>query len=333
MNPAPPPPRLAPPPVLASRRSPLARVQTEAVAAALREAWPGLEPAFLWQRSTGDRVLDRPLADVGGKGLFVKELDAAVCSGAAAAAVHSLKDVPTRLAPGLVIAATPRRAPVEDVLLCGAGAAGFSALPAGATLGTSSPRRAAQALRANPRLRVVLLRGNVGSRRAAVGLGEPGDGSPTRCDATVLARAGLERLGVSVEAPGHAVLPPEESLPAAGQGAVAVVCREDDAATRERLAPLDDPPTAAAVAAERALVHRLGADCHSPVAVLAAPEAAPGSPGRWRLRARVLSTDGRRCLAAERTCDAGRLMAAAEDAAAELLGAGAAALLAEAASA
>ncbi len=315
-----------PPLILASRRSPLARVQTEAVAAALRAADPEREVAFFWQQSTGDRVQDRPLAEVGGKGLFVKELDEAVLSGAAAAAVHSLKDVPTELAPGLVIAATPERAPVEDVLLSRSGAASLAGLSAGATLGTSSPRRAAQALRANPKLSIALLRGNVGTRRAAVGRGEAGDSCATPCDATVLARAGLERLGVAVDAPGFAVLGCEESLPAVGQGAVAVVCRVDDAATRERLAGLDDADTAAAVAAERALVHRLGADCHSPVAVLAAP-----SPDGFLFRARVLSPDGKTCLSAERACDRAGLLDAAEDAAEELLRAGAAAVLAGAA--
>ena len=296
------------------------------MAAALRAAWPELAPAFLWQRSTGDRVQDRPLAEVGGKGLFTKELDATVLSGAAAAAVHSLKDVPTDLPPGLVVAATPARAPVEDVLLSGSGAGSFAALPGGATLGTSSPRRAAQALRANPGLSVVLLRGNVGTRRAAVGLGEPGVTATTRCDATVLARAGLERLGVAVTQPGFAVLGLDESLPAVAQGAVAVVCREDDAATLGRLAPLNDPATAAAVAAERVLVHRLGADCHSPVAVLAVPKG-----GGFHLRARVLSPNGRCCLAAERQCSWDALPGAAEEAAGELLDAGAGAVLAEAA--
>ena len=319
----------APPPLLASRKSPLARVQAEAVAAALRGADPALAVGFLWQRSTGDRVQDRPLAEVGGKGLFTKELDEAVLSGAASAAVHSLKDVPTELPEGLVVAATPARAPVEDVLLSGAGVASLAALPAGATLGTSSPRRAAQALRVNLGLRVVLLRGNVGTRRAAVGLGEPGAASATPCDATVLARAGLTRLGVAVDEPGFAVLSLEESLPAVTQGVIGVVCREDDAETRARLAGLNDPATAEAAAAERSLVHRLGADCHSPVAVLATREAASGaSGGGWRVRARVLSPDGRTCLEADR--HAGSAADAAGGAADDLLAAGAAQVLAAA---
>lgn len=326
--------------ILGSRRSPLARVQTEAVAASLAEVHPGLALGFFWQESTGDRVQDRPLAEVGGKGLFVKELDHAVLSGAAAAAVHSLKDVPTELAPGLVLAATPARAAVEDVLVCRGSARTLADLPAGATLGTSSPRRAAQALRAQPQLRVVLLRGNVAARRAAVGRGEPGDSSRTRCDATVLARAGLERLGVAVDAPGFSVLSVEESLPAVGQGAIAIVCRENDAETRERLAALDHAPTAEAVAAERELVRRLGADCHSPVAVLARPvdvgvdgEAIHAGAAHFVLRARVMSPDGRRFLTVERSGPWAQLEAAAADAADELLAAGAAKVLADAASA
>ncbi len=203
--------------------------------------------------ASGDKVLDRPLAEIGGKALWTKELDQWLATGEIQAAVHSLKDVETVRPDELAIAAVLPRADKADRLI---GAASLAELPQGAVIGTSAPRRAAQALYLRPDCRIVSLRGNVATRLAKLKAGE--------ADATFLAAAGLERLGqVST---GHR-LDPADWLPAPAQGAIAVECRSDDDATRALLAAIDHGPSRAEVMAERALLLALGGTCHSAIAV------------------------------------------------------------------
>jgi hydroxymethylbilane synthase len=224
-------------------------------------------------RTTGDRVQDRALAEIGGKALWTKELDRALLAGEIDAAVHSMKDVETVRPPAIRIAAMLPRADVRDRLI---GVETIDALPPAAIVGTSSPRRRAQLLRHRPDLNIVLFRGNVDTRLAKLAAGE--------VDATLLAAAGLDRLdrpGV-----GHAV-PTDTMLPAPAQGAVGIEVRADDAAARALLAAIDDPATHACVAAERALLAALRADCHSPVAALASL-----SGEMLTLRGELLAEDG-----------------------------------------
>jgi hydroxymethylbilane synthase len=204
--------------------------------------------------ASGDKVQDRPLAEIGGKALWTRELDQWLGEGLIDAAVHSLKDVETWRPDSLTLAAILPRADKRDVLI---GAASLAALPEGATLGTSAPRRAAQALHARPDCRVITFRGNVATRLAKLAAGE--------ADATFLAAAGLQRLGET--GTGHP-LDPAEWLPAPAQGAIAVECRTGDALTRDWLGAIDHAPSRAEVTAERALLAALGGSCHSPVAVL-----------------------------------------------------------------
>lgn len=206
-------------------------------------------------KTTGDRVQDRPLAEIGGKALWTKELDRALGDGTIDCAVHSMKDVETIRPADIVLAAYLPRADVRERLI---GAVGIDALPRGARIGTSSPRRAAQLLCLRPDLSVMTLRGNVARRLAAV---ENGD-----VDATLLAAAGLERLGHDDIG---AAIPVERMLPAAQQGAIGVETLAENARVRSLLDDIDDPATRQCIEAERALLATLGADCHSPVAALA----------------------------------------------------------------
>lgn len=245
---------------IGTRGSPLALVQAHLVRDALIAAHPGLTAEIVPIRTTGDRVQDRPLAEIGGKALWTKELDRALLAGEIDCAVHSMKDVETVRPAEIAIAATLPRADVRDRLI---GAASLEALPPGARIGTSSPRRAAQVRSLRPDLRPVMFRGNVDTRLARVAAGE--------AEATLLAAAGLDRLGrhdVGV------TISTAEMLPAPAQGAVGIECRADDTATRDRLAAIDHPITHACVLAERALLAALVADCHSPVAALARIEGA-----------------------------------------------------------
>lgn len=204
--------------------------------------------------ASGDKIQDRPLAEIGGKALWTKELDAWLHEGRIDAAVHSLKDVETLRPDFLAIAAVLPRADVRDVLV---GAASIRAIPEGARVGTSAPRRAAQMLHRRPDVVIVPFRGNVSTRIAKLAAGE--------ADVTLLAAAGLDRLGESgVGTP----LETDEWLPAPSQGAIAIECRADDADTRARMAAIDHAPSRAAVEAERALLAALGGSCHSPIAVL-----------------------------------------------------------------
>jgi len=204
--------------------------------------------------ASGDKVQDRPLAEIGGKALWTRELDACLADGRIDLAVHSLKDVETIRPDFLHIAAVLPRADVRDVLL---GAASIRAIPEGARVGTSAPRRAAQMLNQRPDVTIVPFRGNVATRIAKLAAGE--------ADVTLLAAAGLERLGESgVGTP----LDAHDWLPAPSQGAIAIECRTVDATTREWLATIDHAPSRAEVMAERALLAALGGSCHSPIAVL-----------------------------------------------------------------
>ncbi|WP_404335829.1 hydroxymethylbilane synthase [Sphingomonas sp. MMS12-HWE2-04] len=264
-----------PPIRLGTRGSPLALTQAGLVRDALAAAH-GLAPAaieIVVIRTTGDKVQDRALAEIGGKALWTKELDRALLAGEIDAAVHSMKDVETIRPGGIAIAAILPRADVRDRLI---GADSIDALPQGARVGTSSPRRAAQLRKLRPDLVPVLFRGNVDTRLAKLAAGE--------ADATLLAAAGLERLGRhDVGTP----IPLNVMLPAPAQGAVGIECRAEDAKTCTLLAAIDDIPTHACIAAERALLAALGADCHSPVAALARIEGAI-----LTIEAELLSEDG-----------------------------------------
>lgn len=246
-----------------TRRSPLALVQTRAFIARLAAARPDLADALeeCAVQTTGDLVQDRRLAEIGGKGLFAKELHEALLDRRTDLAVHSLKDLETTLPDGIVLGCVLPREDARDVLLLRPGAAvdpdghPFDALPKGALIGTSSVRRQAQLLHARPDLRVTLLRGNVQSRLAKLADGQ--------CDASLLALAGLRRLGL--EAAASLVLAPDIMLPAAAQGIVGVTVRAGDDALRAVLAAIDDPDARVAAAAERAMLGRLDGSCRTPI--------------------------------------------------------------------
>ncbi len=257
---------------LGTRGSPLALTQAGMVRDALMAAHGWADVAIVVIRTTGDRVQDRALAEIGGKALWTKELDRALLAGEVDACVHSMKDVETLRPDAIAIAAMLPRADVRDRLI---GADSLDALPHGATIGTSSPRRSAQLKRIRPDVSTLLFRGNVDTRLGKLAAGE--------VDATLLAAAGLERLGRHDTG---VAIPLERMLPAPAQGAVGIETLADGAA-RERVAAIDHAATHAAVAAERALLAGLRADCHSPVAALAQYDA-----GELLLRAQLLSPDG-----------------------------------------
>jgi hydroxymethylbilane synthase len=262
---------------LATRGSALARWQAQHVAVLLRAAWPALRLDVQVLTTRGDLVLDTPLPLVGGKGLFTAELEDALRNGVADVAVHSLKDLPLESSAGLALGATPRRGNPADALVSRAGHT-LESLPRGATVGTSSRRRAAQLRYCRPDLRIVDIRGNVGTRLRKVLDADSG------FDAIVLASAGLERLGYL-----HAVsqvFSVHHLMPAPGQGALAAQCRDDDASLA-LLAPIDDADTATCVAAERAFLAGLGGGCSAPIAAYATCDKA-----RLRLHGRVLAGDG-----------------------------------------
>jgi hydroxymethylbilane synthase len=238
---------------LGTRGSRLALVQTQSVADAL--AALGVEIEITVIRTSGDHLAQVALADFGGKALFVKEIEEGLLQGRADVGVHSLKDVPGALPPGLCLAAFPPRADPRDCLVTGRGG-GLGDLPPGAVVGSSSLRRRVLLLSCRPDLRVEPIRGNVETRLAKLESGA--------YDALVLAKAGLDRLGL---APSHAsTLPAEEFLPAAGQGILGVEVREDDRGTRELVERLDDRRARMEAQAERAFLLRLGAGCHTAVA-------------------------------------------------------------------
>lgn len=245
---------------IGTRGSQLALWQTHHVRSLLQQRDPALEIGIEILRTTGDRITDVPLARIGDRGLFTKELDRAVLDGAADFGVHSLKDIPTVLAEGLTLAAVLEREDPRDAFLAAPGRhASLAQLPVGATVGTSSLRRRALLLHLRPDLRVEDLRGNLDTRIERLHSGA--------YDAAILALAGIKRLG-RTEVVGE-VLSPPDWLPAAGQGAIAIVCRAGDEATLTHLRALDHPATRAAVLAERAFLRSLEGGCQIPIGALA----------------------------------------------------------------
>ena len=265
---------------LGTRASALARTQTELVVSLLTAAWPGLACEIRVLDTAGDRTQasGEPLPEIGGKGLFTEELERALREGEIDLAVHSLKDLPTEDAEGVVVGAVLARGDVRDCLVARDTAGSLAALPAGAVVGTSSLRRAAQLRAARPDLELRSIRGNVDTRVRKVREGE--------YDATVLAAAGIRRLGL--EAVVTEWLTVEDMLPAPGQGALAVQCREGDPALG-LVAAIDDAAARAETGAERAFLRALGAGCAAPVAALATTAETP----RVRLQGLVASVDGR----------------------------------------
>jgi hydroxymethylbilane synthase len=240
---------------IATRRSPLALWQAEHVAALLVRAHTGLEVELVKLTTQGDRVQDRALAEVGGKGLFVKELEFALQERRADLAVHSMKDVPSELPGGLDIAAVlPRANPLDAFVSLRY--ARLAELPGGARVGTSSPRRQSQLRALRPDLEIGLLRGNVDTRLRRL--------DEAAFDAILLACAGLERLGLAGRITEE--IDSKVCVPAVGQGVIGIECRSDDARTRELLVPLHDAPTSLRLDAERAFAAELHGSCHSPLA-------------------------------------------------------------------
>ncbi len=247
---------------LGTRGSPLARIQTDMVKDQLMKTFDDLrEPGAIEVvviSTTGDQVADRPLADIGGKGLFCKEIEMALFDGRIDAGVHSMKDMPTWLPDGLVIASMLERADPRDALICRK-ADSIHGLPEGAVVGTASLRRQAQVLARRPDLKVINFRGSVGTRLEKLDRGE--------VDATLLARAGLDRLGLP-DVPAS-VLSPEEMLPAVGQGVIGIECRESDDALIELFKAIDHGPSSQSVHAERAMLDVLDGSCHTPIGAYA----------------------------------------------------------------
>lgn len=280
---------------LGTRRSPLAMAQAEEARARLCAAhgWAESAVELVPVVASGDKIQDRPLAEIGGKALWTRELDSWMFEKRIDAAVHSMKDVETVRPPELVIAAILPRADKRDVLI---GAASITGLPQGAVVGTSAPRRAAQLLHARPDCRVVTFRGNVATRLAKLAAGE--------AQATFLAAAGLQRLGE--EGTGHP-LAAVDWLPAPAQAAIGLECRSGDVQTREWLEAIDHAPSRAEVMAERALLAALGATCHSPVAVLCDVEGQ-----ELAMRAALYSTNGAERVAGEARFSIGDIEAPAK---------------------
>ncbi|MFM7065527.1 MAG: hydroxymethylbilane synthase [Gammaproteobacteria bacterium] len=274
---------------IATRRSALALWQAEHVAARLRAAHPGLEVELLPMVTQGDRILDRTLAQVGGKGLFIKELEVALQEGRADLAVHSMKDMPADLPPGLCLAAALERADPRDAFVSNRHR-GWQDLPLGARLGTASLRRQCQVRALRPDLEVQPLRGNVNTRLAKLDAGE--------FAGILLACAGLERLGFQSRI--SEALDPEILVPAVGQGIIGIECREEDAFTRATVATLDDPLAALCLATERAFSAALAGSCQSPVAGHAAL-----TGGRLRLNGLVGAPDGSRRVAGDAVLELG----------------------------
>lgn len=261
---------------LGTRGSQLARTQSELVAQGLKARHAGLAITVVAITTSGDRITDAPLAKVGGKGLFIKEIEEALLRGEVDLAVHSMKDVPTEVAPGLTIAAVTERETPYDVLISRRGET-LDTLPTGARVGTSSLRRQAQLLHYRPDLTVVPLRGNVDTRLRKL--------DREALDAIVVAGAGISRLGLQGRI--TQVLPLEISLPAIGQGALGVEIRRNDHQTRTLVEPLNHRSTALTITAERALLKRLGGGCQVPIAAHGHLD-----EGQLRLMGLVVRPDG-----------------------------------------
>ncbi len=290
---------------IGTRGSPLALAQANEVRDRLADAHTAL-PADAIEivviSTTGDRVQDRPLAEIGGKGLFTLEIEEGLSSGDIDLAVHSMKDMPTELPRGLDIPCLLPREDPRDVLISHS-ATGLADLPQGAVIGSASLRRRAQLLHRRPDLEMVNLRGNVQTRLRKVEAGE--------VDATLLALAGLKRLGLAGR--GEIALPPEVMLPAVAQGAIGIECRADDDRILALLAPLNDATTATCVAAERGLLAALDGSCRTPIAGHAVLKGED-----LHLRALVLRPDGSEALETERRGSAADAATLGRDAGQEL---------------
>lgn len=296
---------------LGTRGSALARTQSEEVARLLEARHPGLRVELVVIQTSGDRMQRGPVPAAGLKGLFIKEIEEAVACGRVDLGVHSMKDLPAHLAPGLVLGAVPSRADARDVLV-GGPPGGLRELRTGSRVGTSSVRRRAQLLAIRCDLTVVPLRGNVDTRLGRLQGGE--------LDAIILAAAGLARLGVTE--PAIRPISPDDILPAIGQGALALECRADDAPTRELLGAIEDPVAAAAAAAERSFLAAIGGDCNTPLAAYAEV-----AGERLTLRALVTDPEGRERVATTRTGGIADAVALGREAAEQLLASGAGRLL------
>jgi len=293
---------------IGTRGSPLALAQAREVRDRLAAAHPELAPAdaiaIVPIKTTGDRIQDRTLAEAGGKGLFTKEIEEALIAGAVDLAVHSMKDMPTWLPDGLEMACYLPREDPRDAFFARGPATGLSDLPAGAVVGTASLRRQAQVLLRRPDVRVVPIRGNVDTRIRKLNEGE--------VDATLLALAGLKRLGLADRA--TCVLSTDEMLPAVAQGCIGIEIRTGDDATRRYLAPLDCPATRCRVTAERALLAVLDGSCRTPIAALAET----GAGGTLSLRGLVADPAGTRAVRVETDGPAADAERLGRDAGAEL---------------
>jgi len=297
--------------VIATRRSRLALWQAEHVKARLESAHPGLAVELLPLSTRGDELLETRLDEAGGKGLFVKELEAAMAEGRADLAVHSIKDVPAELPPGFILAAITAREDPRDAWVS-ASLPGLAAAPAGAVVGTSSLRRQAQLLARRPDVTVKLLRGNVETRLRKLDAGE--------YDAVLLAAAGLARLGLAARI--RARLAPEEMLPAPGQGALGIECLAARPDVARLLAALAEESSSACVRAERAVSLALGGNCTMPLGAYAEPQGAT-----LRVRAVLGSPDGKRIVRADCSGSASDPEALGRRAAEELRRGGAEAIL------
>jgi hydroxymethylbilane synthase len=290
---------------IGTRGSPLALAQTREVRKALATAHRCDEGCFeiVVIRTTGDAIQDRSLAELGGKGLFTKEIDVAMLNGEIDAAVHSAKDLPTILPEGIVVAGCLPREDVREALIS-ARATSIAGLPKGARLGTASPRRQAQAKRLRPDLEIVLLRGNVETRLRKAENGE--------VDATLLACAGLKRLGLLHRA--TTILEVEEFLPAVGQGALALTARADDVEALSALRPIVEADTSVALAVERAFLAALDGSCRTPIAGYARL-----AFGRVSFRGQVLRLDGSEAFEIAASGEAGEGSRIGDEAGRELL--------------
>lgn len=274
--------------VIASRESALALWQARHVQSLLQQRFTGCDVAILGMSTRGDQILDRSLSQIGGKGLFTKELEVALADGRADLAVHSLKDMPMDMPHGFTLAATLKREDPRDAFISNR-FSGLAQLPNGARVGTSSLRRAAQLRNRYPHLQILALRGNVNTRLAKLDAGD--------YDAIILAAAGLKRLGMAQRI--RALLTPEESLPAVGQGVLAIELVDARNDLHASLAPLSDPLTWLQINAEREVSRQLGGSCQMPLAAYC--DSVTGADGHslLRLRAMVASVDGRQLLQAQ----------------------------------
>ena len=298
---------------IATRKSALALWQANHVQFLLREAHAGIEIELVKIVTEGDRILDRPLSEIGGKGLFLKELERAMLNGDADLAVHSMKDVPARMAEGLVLDAVLPRANPYDALVSRDNRL-LAELPAGSNIGTSSLRRKSQLLALRPDLLVTDLRGNVDTRLRKLDDGQ--------YDAIILACAGLQRLGLGDRI--TETLQPPDWLPASTQGIIGLQCRQDDVFTRSLIEPLADSDTMVVASAERAVAQVLEATCQVPLAVHAVLES-----GIVKLKSVVSTPDGKHSIQAKGEAPATDAVALGEKVAADLLKNGAGKIIAD----